>query len=123
MQADQSGVHEQRRSAGLHDADDRRGLAGVLELREAELVADIEGDEAESDVGKEIDLADLVHRSEAEAADAEAAEGERADNDARKQERRHVRQVQMHELEKTRHHQTRKQRDAGRKQKIHSCTF
>ena len=110
MQPHERGVHKQHGAHRLYDADHGGASAGLLELAEAELVADIEGDKAQSHVGEEADLRDVFHRSKADARQLQPPQAVRPHQNAGHQKGGHVGQLQFHYFEQTGHHQTREQR-------------
>ena len=102
MEYQQRDIDQHRRGHGLKNADDKRLLAGLLELRQAELVAYREGDEAERDVGYKPDALQLLVAFKADAGDAQRTDEAGADQNARNEVSRHV--GQMCFFEKSGHH-------------------
>ena len=112
VNAHQDGIHHQGGHDGLEDTDDGGLLTRVLEILEAELVADIEGDEAQGDIRNNGEAAygrHTVVEAEAESADNEAADTVGTDDHACDEVGGDVGQVKP--LERTGHHETREQAD------------
>ena len=105
----QSDIDQEGCGQRLQHADDERLLAGMLELRHAELTADGERDEAQRDLGDQRQAVHSLLRRETEPLDAEKTQAVRADEHARDQIRRHRRQLQG--LCNTGHQQTRENGD------------
>ena len=89
----QSDIDQEGCGQRLQHADDERLLAGMLELRHAELAADGERDEAQRDLRDQRQAVHILLRREAEPLNAEKTQAVRADQHARDQIRRHRRQL------------------------------
>ncbi len=109
--------HQHHGHQGLQHTDDGGLPAGLLQLGQAELVADGEGDEAQRHVVEQGKRLDLAHRGEAQAGDTQPAQAVRADEDARDQITGDGRHLQR--LDKARNQQARAQRDGNGKQRLH----
>ena len=94
MQHNQRNIHGQRRHQSLHDAHDHGLTARLLQRREAELIADGEGDEAQRHIGQQAQLLHLLHGCKAQKAHAQPAEAVGPDQHARDQIGRDRRQAE-----------------------------
>ena len=86
---DERDIDQEGGGQRLQNADDERLLAGMLELRHAELAADGERDEAQRDLRDQRQAVHILLRREAKPLDAEKTQAVRADEHARDQIRRH----------------------------------
>ena len=105
MKSDQHRIHHQGCKDRLDNTDHRGCLAGVLELRQPELVSDVKCNKAQSHIAQHTDTLDIFHCIKTDAMNTKASECIRANQYAGDQERRNVRKVQFQVLEHTGHHQ------------------
>ena len=98
-------VDQQRGRAGLQHADDRGLFACFFQIGQLEFAADGKGDEAQRDLGDQIERVDLVIAVKADIRDMQRAEQRGADHDAGDQIGRHVGQPGF--IEQTGHQQAR----------------
>ena len=96
-------------------------LAGMTELRQAELVADSERDEAQSYVIKQTQRFNVAGRRKSKTLHAKTTQTIRTDENARNQITRNRRELQR--LNKTRNQQTGAQRDGNAKKRFHDDTL
>ena len=117
VQGDQRDIHKQCRDAGLHDADDRGLLPGLLQGGQPELMADGEGDEAQRHVGDHRQGIDLLKSVESEAGDAQPSQDAGADQHAGHQVGSNVRQMKF--VKQAGHQQSREQSNRNQQQGLH----
>ena len=117
MQTNQHQIHHQRRRQRLKNADDRRLLSRLAQLRQAEFIADGKRDEAQCHVVKQAQCFYIRSRRKAESRHAQLTQAIGTDENARNQVARHSRQLQR--LDKAGNQKTGAQRHSNTKKRFH----
>ena len=99
-------VDTDHRGDSLHYTYDNSLTAGSAQLGELEFVSDRESDEAQGNRGDYLHILNILERVEPESADSETTETVRPYQKAGHEKSSDIREVQMKDLEQTRHHKT-----------------
>ena len=122
MQAQQSGVHQHHGHQGLQHTDDGGLPAGLLQLGQAELVADGKGNEAQSHRGDDAQVVYGLQRGKAQASDVQRSQPIGADGQTGDEKGGDVGKIEVQLFENTGHQQSGHQGDGHGDQLRHKET-